>query len=129
MVAPLFFSEEVMRYHLMPTTSRQKFGKLYFCNHPVYNRCTLFIDGRRGLAVIQQYYSPITKHTWWAEVEDWITAELYLAPKYPAYFDEHAAPSVNGIFPTVSVRQMMWALRIKPLPRKPWETLFDHHYI
>ena len=32
----------------------------------------------------------------------------------------------HGYFPTVTVRQLMWALRMKPLKKERWETSFDH---
>lgn len=34
------------------------YGSTHVCDHPVYNRCTLFKIGSRGLAVIQQRYDP-----------------------------------------------------------------------
>lgn len=33
------------------------YGERYICNHPVYDRCTLFKIGDRGLAVIQQRFN------------------------------------------------------------------------
>lgn len=31
--------------------------------------------------------------------------------------------------PTVTIRQIMWALRMKPLPKNRWETTFDRRNI
>ena len=116
-----------MRYHIQcPEVNIAIFGEIYTCDHPVYSSCTLFRRKNRGLAVIQQYFDPETKHSWWAHIEPWIANEIYLSPKFPEYFEKYASDQNNGIFPTVSMRQIMWALRIKPIPRKPWETLFDH---
>lgn len=59
-----------MRYHFKPPeffTSR--YGKTYICDHPVYERCTLYVIGERGLAVIQQRFGPITKTTCWGELD------------------------------------------------------------
>ena len=42
------------------------YGETYKCDHPVYDKCTLFKIGRNGLAVIQQQYDENTKITWWA---------------------------------------------------------------
>ena len=41
------------------------------------------------------------------------------------YFEKHAGPPQNHIYPTVTIRQIMWALKMKPLKRQPWETAFD----
>ena len=96
------------------------------CDHPVYNHCTLFLVGERGLAVIQQRYDPETKHTFWAEVDEWLTDPLYLHPRFRAFFDRRAGTGTDGLYPTVTLRQIMWALKMKPLPKQPWETVFDH---
>lgn len=53
-----------MRYHYKkPDIYLSMYGKLYICNHPVYDRCTLFTIGDKGLAVIQQRFNPDTKTT------------------------------------------------------------------
>ena len=108
---------------------RTKFGKSYICNHPVYNSCTLFEIGEKGLAVIQQRFDTETKSTWWGEIDQWLTAEIYLHPKFKAYFDERAGTCTDGLYPTVSVRQIMWALKMKPIKRERWETVFDRRDI
>ena len=77
-----------MRYHYQkPDIYLSMYGELYICNHPVYDRCTLFTIGNKGLAVIQQRY------------------------------------------PTVTIRQIMWALKMKPIQRQRWETCFDRREI
>lgn len=105
------------------------YGTTYICNHPVYNRCTLFqIDGK-GLAVIQQRYKKDTKETWWSELDPWLTDELYLHPGFKEFFDERSGLESNGLYPTVTVRQIMWALKIKPIRKERWETCFDRRSI
>lgn len=101
------------------------YGSVYICNHPVYNRCTLFKIGNLGLSVIQQRFDSRTKKTWWTEIDPWLNDMLYLHPKFKVYFDERAGECVSGLYPTVTIRQMMWALKIKPIPRDRWETCFD----
>lgn len=119
-----------MRYHYeKPDIYLSMYGSTYFCNHPAYDRCTLYIIGDKGLAVIQQRFDPATKHTWWTEIDPWLTDDLYLHPKFKEYFDERAGERVDGLYPTVTVRQIMWALKIKPLPRERWETCFDRRDI
>lgn len=105
------------------------YGKLHFCDHPVYNACTLFEIGNRGLSVIQQRYDEENKITWWGEVDACLTDVLYLHPHFKSYFEKRAGIMENGLYPTVTVRQIMWALKMKPLPKERWETCFDRRNI
>lgn len=119
-----------MRYHHeKPKRYSSNYGEIYVCDHPVYNRCTLFKIGNKGLAVIQQRYSISTKSTSWSEIDPWLTDTIYLHERFKKFFDERADECVNGLYPTVSVRQIMWALKLKPLKRKRWETCFDRRLI
>ena len=119
-----------MRYHYeKPDIYLSKYGVTYKQEHPVYNSCTLFKMDDRGLAVIQQRYDPDTKHTWWSEIDPWLTDSLYLHPRFMEYFEDRSDKAVDGLYPTVSVRQMMWSLKMKPLPRQRWETCFDRRDI
>jgi hypothetical protein len=85
--------------------------------------------GKYGLAVIQQRYDEETKRTWWGEIDPWLTDELYLHSKFKEYFDSRSGEAKDGLYPTVSIRQMMWALKMKPIPRERWETCFDRRDI
>ena len=115
-----------MRYHYeKPAIYLSMYGSTYSCNHPAYDRCTLFEVGDKGLAVIQQRYDPETKKTWWGEIDPWLTDALYLHPKFKKIFDERSGEARDGIFPTITIRQLMWALKMKPLKRERWETCFD----
>lgn len=106
-----------------------KYGRQYCCDHPVYHWCTLFEIGNKGLAVIQQRFNEETKATRWSSIDEWLIDELYLHPKFKEFFDERAGEPENGLYPTVTIRQIMWALRMKPLPRGRWETLFDRRIV
>lgn len=115
-----------MRYHYdKPAFYLSMYGKTYICEHPVYNRCTLFEINNKGLAVIQQRFDSTTKSTWWSELDPWLTDDIYLHPSFKPYFDKRAGNQINGLYPTVTIRQLMWALKMKPLPRCQWETVFD----
>ncbi len=118
-----------MRYHYDEgrcKTIRGIMGITYQCNHPLYSHCTLYLQEERGLAVIQQVFEPSTKHTYWAEIRPWLVDELYLQPAFTRVFDDFAKPKdANDLFPTMTLRQIMWRLRMKPLRREPWETAFD----
>lgn len=91
----------------------------------MYDRCTLFKMGENGLAVIQQRFDTASKTTWWSELDPWLTDDIYLHPRFKKYFDERAGKATDGLYPTVTVRQLMWALKMKPLQRERWETVFD----
>lgn len=102
------------------------YGRRYICNHPVYNSCTLYEIDNKGLAVIQQRYESETKSTWWSEIDSWVTDAIYLNPHFIDFFNDRAAIcDENGLYPTVTVRQIMYALKMKPLPKEKWETVFD----
>lgn len=119
-----------MRYHYeKPYVYASMYGITYSCNHPVYNNCTLYLIGKKGLAVIQQRYDPEYKTTWWGPIDPWLTDTLYLHEKFKEYFDGRAGEPIDGLYPTVSIRQIMWALKLKPLPRERWETCFDRRCI
>lgn len=105
------------------------YGITHICDHPAYDACTLFKMGSRGLAVIQQRYDPDTKRTWWGEIDPWLTDSLYLHPKFKSLFDDRSGEDVNGVYPTITIRQIMWSLKIKPLPKERWETCFDRKNI
>ena len=69
-----------MRYHYQkPDIYRSMYGETYICNHPVYNKCTLFRIGDNGLAVIQQRFNAETKSTWWvrAKIHEQFRFEIY----------------------------------------------------
>ena len=105
------------------------YGRIYICDHPVYDACTLFEIENKGLAVIQQRYDINTKKTHWTELDPWLTDALYLHPGFKKFFDERSGPCTDGLYPTVTVRQIMWALKMKPLKRERWETVFDRRLI
>ena len=119
-----------MRYHYeKPAIYLSMYGKLYICEHPVYSRCTLFDIGNKVFAVIQQRFDAKTKNTWWSEIDPWLTNNLYLHPGFKPYFDVRASECMDGLYPTVTIRQIMWALKMKPIPRERWETCFDRRDI
>ena len=119
-----------MRYHYeKPALYSSIFGAIHTCDHPVYDSCTLYSIGKKGLAVIQQRYDPETKKTWWTEIDPWLTDQLYLHPKFKEFFDDRSGEATDGLYPTVTIRQMMWALKMKPISRKRWETCFDKRSI
>ena len=119
-----------MRYHYKkPAIYTSMYGVIYECDHPVYDRCTLYKIGNNGLAVIQQRFNKKMKATFWTEIDPWLTDTLYLHPKFKEYFDKRSGECVNNLYPTVTIRQIMWALKMKPIPKQRWETCFDRKEI
>ena len=117
----------LMRYHYIPPKIHLSlYGKTYYCDHPVYSRCTLYLVGDLGLAVIQQRYRRKDKSTYWTEIDGYLVDDLYMHDGFMEYFKKKAGPKTDkGLYPTVTIRQIMWAIRLKPLKREPWETVFD----
>lgn len=119
-----------MRYfYEKPSIYSSMYGETYVCEHPIYDTCTLFKMSGRGLAVIQQRFDPDIKQTWWSEIDPWLTDSLYLHPKFKAVFDDRSGECKDGMYPTITIRQIMWALKMKPLPKERWETCFDRRDI
>lgn len=119
-----------MRYHYeKPELYSTIYGSIYECDHPIYDRCTLYRIKDRALGVIQQRYDPTSKHTYWSEIDPWLVDELYLHKNFEKFFDERAGKLENGLCPTVTIRQIMWGLKMKPLPRERWETCFDRRLV
>ena len=119
-----------MRYHYeKPSIYSSMYGTVYSCNHPVYNKCTLFKINDKGLAVVQQRFDCENKSTYWTEIDLWLVDELYLHERFGTFFNERAGECENGLYPTVTIRQIMWGLKMKPLPRERWETCFDRRLI
>ena len=119
-----------MRYfYTKPNIYFSMYGQTYICNHPVYERCTLYLINNKGLSVIQQRFDPETKSTWWSEIDAWLTDDIYLHPEFYKYFIEHSGECTNGLYPTVTLRQIMWALKMNPISKMRWETVFDRKSI
>lgn len=55
--------------------------------------------------------------------------DLYLHPCFKGYFDMRSGMATNGLYPTVTIRQIMWALKMKPIKKERWETVFDRRDI
>lgn len=112
-----------MKYYYKKPENWVGAGIVYSCDHQLYNQCTLFRIGEKGIAVIQEHFHPIKKTRWWGPIEPWIAGDIYLNAGFKAFFDENAeAPDEKGIFPTFPVRKVMWVLRMKPLKKACWET-------
>lgn len=99
------------------------YGQVYKCNHPMHNKCTLYKDEDYGMAVIQQRFNKDLKHTWWSSIDIELVDDIYETPGFKEFFKQHATiANENGLYFTIEVRKLMWALRMKPLKRQYWES-------
>lgn len=118
-----------MRYHYEAKRICQTHGKTYICDHPLYSRCTLYKIGHKGLAVVQQRFDPNSKSTYWTEIDSFLVDDIFEHPKFKEYFCNVATFESDGLYPTVPVRKLMWALKMKPIAKERWETTFDRRLL
>lgn len=117
---PLIFY--LMRYfYERPTEYFITKGFTYRCNHPTYNSCTLYLKDNKGLSVIQQRFNPRLKITWWGPIDPWLVDDIFNRPGFADYFEKNSENCKDGLYPTVKVREIMWALKMKPIRREYWE--------
>lgn len=111
-----------MRYfYERPQLYIPMYGEVYQCDHPLYSFCTLYLHNEKGLAVVQERYDARNKHRWYGPVDPWLANDIYLADGFRDYFLKHAGECKDGLYPSISVRKLMWALRMKPLKKAIWE--------
>lgn len=63
------------------------------------------------------------------ELMDYLNRGFAICNRCGAVMDQREDPRGGCdiyAYPTVTIRQIMWALKMKPLPKQPWETVFDH---
>lgn len=114
-----------MRYFYEPSEYQgAKHWRYYHCDHPMYNQCTLYFQDGRGLAVVQEHFIEGTKMRYWGVVDRELANDIYISEGFEDYFEKYSGRENHGIFPTVPVRKLMWALRMKPLKREYWENNF-----
>lgn len=112
----------IMKYYYQKPDEWIGAGKIYSCNHPFYNRCTLIQNGSKGIAIIQERFDEQTKKRWWGPIDPWLAGDIYTHPNFWKFFEDYAGiVNAKGIYPTMSVRKVMWALRMKPLEQAYWE--------
>ena len=69
-----------------PSIYLSTYGSTYECDHPIYDRCTLFKMEKKELVVVRQRFDSTEKITWWGEIDPWLTDTLYLHPKFKEFF-------------------------------------------
>nr|DAH12852.1 MAG TPA: hypothetical protein [Caudoviricetes sp.] len=111
-----------MRYfYEKPETFRRTRGFTYTCSAQLYSKCTLYKQGDKGLGVIQQRFNPKLKIFWWGPVDPWLVDDVANADGFESYFNALGGLPVDGVYPTVTIRSCMYALRMKPLKKQWWE--------
>lgn len=94
----------------------------YTCDHPLYDSCTLYRRDDKGLAVVQNRYNQATKLSWWGPIDIPLIFAISSKDGFDEYFDKYAgSQNEKGLYPTVTVRKIMWALKMKPLSKNIWE--------
>lgn len=71
----------------------------------------------------------IKQHAWGRGIDPWLVNELYLHKNFEAFFNERSGGCVKELYPTVTIRQIMFGFKMKPLPRERCETCFDRKFI
>lgn len=99
-------------------------GEVYACNHVLYDACTLFKEGNKGLAVVQKHFNPNVKVMWYGPLDPCLANDIYENPNFKDYFESIAAQATDNIYPTMDVRRLMWALGMRPIKPEPWEKSF-----
>lgn len=94
----------------------------YECNHPLYSQCTLLKKDDKGLAIVQMRFNTRLKIFWYGPIDSWLAEQIMGQEGIDAYFAKNAKKPSDGLYPTVTSRQIMWALRMKPLKKAEWES-------
>ena len=111
-----------MRYYYEPPIEYSvTAAETYKCDHKLYSKCTLYLFGVKGLAVVQQRWSERMKVSWWGPIDPWLIDDIWNQEGFMTIFDKHADYPEFGVYPTVSIRWLMWQLRMKPIKREDWE--------
>ena len=96
-------------------------AETYFCDHPIYRKCTLYKKNGVGLAVVQRRFNKDLKLLFWSTIDPYLIDDIYSRPGFDEYFSKHAKECTDGLYPTVELRKLMWSLRMPPLKKKEWE--------
>lgn len=108
-------------FYQKPDICVRLFGQPISLDHPVYQSGTLYSEKGLGLIVTQKHFDSDRKECWWGAVDVWIANDIYISKKFLEYFLQNASETDYPIF---ELRKIMWALRMKPLPKENWELYF-----
>ena len=112
-----------MRYYTeKPKDASNTRRYTYECTHPLYSKCTLIRKNEKGLAIVQMRYNTKLKIFRYGPIDSWLAEKIVSQDGFEVYFAKHAEKPSDGLYPTVTSRQIMWALRMKPLRKADWES-------
>ncbi len=96
----------------------------YLCkiDHPLYSSCSLVLEGNKGLAIVQKRFNSKMKIFWYGAADSWLVEDIVTNEGWDSYFAKNSGDCTDGLYPTVTVRQVMWTLRMKPLKKEWWES-------
>lgn len=106
-------------FYQKPEKAKPLYGRAVTLEHPAYKRGTLFEQNGKGLIITQLRLTD--KYAHWDAIDFWLANDIYLHPNFEKWFKENATEKDYPIF---QVRSVMWALRMKPLPKQEWERYF-----
>lgn len=118
-----------MKYHIeKPIFQSEVFGVTYRNNHPVYDYGTLFLFGKKGLVIIQQFIDS-DKRTYWGPVEPYLINAIFITKDFEKLFERYSSEKLDGSYPTITIRHALHWLKMKPPKKELWETYFDRSII
>lgn len=110
-------------YQVKSKDRRPKYSKTVKCDHPLFSAYTVFREGKKGLGVIQQKFNPAYRFSWWGPIDMALANDIFESENFSGVFNRLAKePDEAGIYPTIEVRKLMYALGMKPLKKEFWET-------
>ena len=114
-------------YQVKSQDRRPKYSKTVKCNHPLFSAYTVFTKGTIGLGVIQQRFNQNFRYSWWGPIDIGLANDIFESEYFSGAFNRYAKePDENGLYPTIEVRKLMYALKMKPLKKEAWETTLSH---
>ena len=114
-----------MRYFAQPKELYVRlYGKDVNSSHTLIRSGTLFQQGALGLLVVQNRFDEESKSFYYGAIDGWLCNEIYLNERFADAFKKFAGPCVNGNYPVIKLRKLMWALRMKPLKKEYFEEDF-----
>ena len=67
---------------------------------------------------MQKHFDPVSRSMWWGSLDPWLACDIQKSENYKAFFERYANPEHSFV---ISVRKLMWELRMKPPPKEFWE--------
>lgn len=67
--------------------------------------------------MVQTAFNDKEKTLYFTRISTSLANDIYNNPHFEEYFLCHAKEPVDGLYPTVNVRSIMWALRMWPLDK------------